>query len=215
MPWGFTTLKQKTVTGEVMQAVVPTLSPGRAAAVADLVNKMCPYYKMDDPDILHEFIAQIAHESGGFRLKEENLNYSWPRLRVIFPKYFRTDDEAKQFHRQPQRIANRVYGGRMGNTNLGDGWKFRGAGFIQLTGRDIFTRYGKHKHMTAEEAAVLLRTNDQWAMDSACWVFAVEKNLIQLAIDDKFERITRLINGGMNGFISRLEYYERAKKFLV
>jgi putative chitinase len=200
---------------ETLRKVVPGLSVDRATTIADLINKICPTYGIDSGNILHEFLATCAEESQEFSHKTENLNYSWPQLRKVFgKKYFRTDIEAQRFEHQPEKIANFVYGGRMGNNKPGYGWLFRGAGFIQMTGYEMFAKYGLRNNKTAEEVSNLVRTDDWWAMDSACWIFAVEKNLVPMAKEDKFKLITERINGGLNGYEERLKYYERAKQYI-
>lgn len=204
-----------TIAGAQLKQIVPNLSLDRSTRIADLINLCAPHYGMYNYDVLHEFIANVAHESGGFRYKEEGLSYSAEAILRTWPSRFKTIDEAKPYARNPQKLANKVYGGRMGNTGANDGWLYRGAGFIQLTGKDMFLSYQKYVHFdTLHELADALRTDDYWAMDSAMWLFSVEKKLIQLAKDDKFETIVRRINGGIIGLTDRQAYYERAKKVL-
>ena len=113
----------------------------RAASVADQVtpalDAAMARYEIDTPARMAAFLAQLAHESGQLQRWNENLGYRWQRLRQVFPKYFKTDAEAQAFDRQHERIANRVYGGRLGNgpEDSGDGWRYRGRGPIQLTGK--------------------------------------------------------------------------------
>ncbi len=204
------------ITGSILNSICPNLTAQRAARIAELIDSIAPGYQMNDIDILHEFIAQVAHESGSFRLKCENLNYSAAGLLKTFgSKYFNTVSATK-FARQPEKIANYVYGGRMGNNQPGDGWKYRGSGFIQITGKDMSEKYSAYsKNPDPDKLMECVRTDDWWAMDSACWLFAVEKGLIDEAINDDFKTITKKINGGYNGFQDRQWYYERAKKFLV
>lgn len=156
------------------------------------------------------FIAQCAHESAGFTRKIENLNYSGDRLPVIFPKYFPDPVLARNYHRQPERIANIVYANRMGNgpTESGDGWKFRGRGYIQLTGKDNYTKCGeaigvdlvaKPEHLEMAKGAV----------DSAIWYWNSRK-LNEYADDGDMTTLTKKINGGTHGLSERLAYYTRA-----
>jgi len=154
------------------------------------------------------FLSQVMHESGDFKRKEENLNYSANGLVLTFRKYFDAD-LAKQYQNKPEKIANRVYANRMGNGDeaSGDGWKYRGRGFIQLTGkdnyealsRDLMGDFVNNPHFVAE---------DKYAMLSAGW-FWNSRNLNSLAdlglTIDVIERITKKVNGGLNGLSARIE----------
>lgn len=204
------------LTGPILKLIVPTLESNRAAFLADKMNFICPGYGMNSADIMHEFIANVAHESCGFAVKEENLNYSAERLLQVFgPKWFNTIS-AQRFAHQPEKIANYVYQRKeLGNIYPGDGWKFRGGGFIQLTGRTIYEQYQQWTAFEDLDKLVnCVRTDDYYALDSACWFFAIQKRLIQAAIDDQFLKIVKAINGGYNGLADRQAYYERAKKYL-
>jgi len=187
----------------------------RATDIALLINEICPKYKIDTPDRLHEFIAQVAHESGEFARKVENLNYSADRLVQVFPKYFNSES-AKRCERNPQMIANMVYSNRMSNGDYksGEGWQYRGGGFIQITGKDMYAKYAKYIGKDVKITAELVRENDWFALDSAAWVFAIEKQLLDEADADDMLTITKRINGGTNGLNDRMHYYERAKKFI-
>ena len=108
----------------------------------DPLNSVCDTFAINTDLRIAGFISQVGHESGGLRLTKENLNYSAERLRVVFPKYFPTDALAASYARQPEKIANRVYASRIGNgpEGSGDGWRFRGRGLMQLTGRANYTQ---------------------------------------------------------------------------
>jgi putative chitinase len=202
------------LTGSQLIKVVPNMAPARANAIADRITTIAPGYGINTPDILHEFLANVAHESGGFRVKEENMNYSAKRLRQVWPSRFKTLEAAGKYAHQPEKLANLVYGGRMGNFLPGDGWTFRGGGFIQLTGRDMYTKYGKWLGWEGDGLPEAVRTDDFYALDSACWLFAIEKKLIDEAISDQFERVVRSINGGVIGLSDRQAYYQRAKRYV-
>lgn len=206
---------------EQLKLIVSTLSAERSVVIAGLINSICPVYGINTKDILEEFLASVIHESGGFRIKEENLNYSTPeRLRAIWPAHFKTVEAAKSYCNNPQKLANYIYGTTsiaksLGNIKPEDGYAFRGAGFIQLTGRYAATAYTKYKGIDSPENTMnLLRTQDEYAMDSACWVFAVLKKLIPYAINDDFITITKRINGGTIGMQDRLNILNRIKKYL-
>lgn len=212
----FPFLEHGIVTGTAINKVCIHLKPDRAAEVARLINTIAPAYKMDNVDILQEFIAQVAHESWEFTAKSENLNYKAEALIKTFGKRrFPTLIVAQEYAHQPQKIANFVYGGRLGNYLPNDGWDMRGGGFIQTTGRANWEAYAAYKRADVVSVAEKVRTVDEWAMDNACWVFARKMNLIQLAIDDAFITITRRINGGINGLADRQKYYELTKKYIV
>ena len=114
-------------------------------AVIQMIPDTAAKFQINTPLRLAHFLAQCGHESGGFRVTQENLNYSAKGLAGIFKKYFPTEAAATPYARQPQKIANKVYANRMSNGSeaSGDGYKFRGRGYIQLTGRDNYTQFGK------------------------------------------------------------------------
>lgn len=158
------------------------------------------------------FMAQAAYESNDFNKLEENLNYSWQRLRQVFPKYFPTDSAAQKVARQPEAIANIIYNdkyrtSKLGNIYDGDGWKFRGSGIFQLTGRYNYEAFGKTINKTADETAVYIRTK-QGAFESALW-FWNTKNLDKYADTDDITGMTKIINGGDIGLSERLSFYKR------
>ncbi len=216
------------LTGEILKKVVPTLKIERADELADISNQLCVKYGINDPDVYHEFIANVAHESGGFSIKKESLYYTTPaRLVQVWPSRFTLTHEpgkkdANQYTRQPDKLANTVYAGRMGNNNINDGATFVGGGFAQITGRDAYAAYTAYLNtknvttlFTIEEVTEFVQSKDLWAFDSAFWFFCEFKNLEHLALEDKFEQLVKLWNGGYVGLAERKEYYERAKKYIV
>lgn len=226
-----------TIPGQFRQAAAPTASP---AAPKPTVQKAVPaglgplaalqakcgitpdgkwgpgtykaardYFKLTNNQAAH-FFGQCAHESGGFKVFSENLNYSADGLNKIFPKYFiKAGRNAAQYARKPEKIANVVYAGRMGNgpEASGDGWKYRGRGPIQLTGKDNYTAFakdiGRPDVMTNPDLVV-----GELAFESALWFF--RKNGL-LAIADKgvtdavITQITKRVNGGTHGLDDRLK----------
>ena len=173
------------------------------------ISATLPKYGIDTPERVAGFLAQCAHESNNFRVIEENLNYSAEGLNKIFPKYFaRAGRNAQEYHRQPERIANIVYHGRMGNTTPGDGWRFRGRGVIQLTGRDNYTAFGKTLNKSAEQVVDYVQTK-QGAIESACWYWN-SRNINAAADAGDIVRMTKLINGGTIGIEDREHHYEKA-----
>lgn len=197
--------------------VVPTIKRDRASVIANLCNIYAPVYGIDTYDVFHEFFATLAHESGSFRSKEENLNYTAPRILAVWPSRFKKLSEAVPFARNPRALANKVYGGRMGNVKPDDGWTMRGSGYMMATGRSIaesYLRYKNMAHMNAERIMELVRKDDSYAMDMACWIFAVEKKLIPLAKGNGIVRVTDRINGGRIGLTDRIEFYNRCVKIM-
>ena len=179
----------------------------------DPLNAAMIEFEINTPARQAAFIAQLAHESGQFSHIQENLNYSASGLLKTFGKYFNAKT-AQQYARAPQSIANRVYANRIGNGDFasGDGWKYRGRGLIQLTGRLNYQSCGKGLgiDLLSNPDALL---DQSIACRSAAW-FWKTNGLNELADAGKFETITRRINGGTNGSEERKFLYERAKKYL-
>jgi len=207
------------ITAEILRKICHSLFAARAEKIAELINTVCPRYGVDSKDKLEEFLATVCHESGEFSIKNENMNYTTPqRLIDIWPSRFGKGKlDPAGYIRNPEKLANEVYANRMSNggPSSGDGFRYRGAGFIQITGKESYQRYAKYKNLTVEDAALKVRTEDEYALDSACWEFFIDKGLMDESIDDDFRRITYRINGGVIGWNDRVLYYERCKLFLV
>lgn len=181
----------------------------------DAMVEFLPKYDIVSVTRVAGFISQCAHESLDFTRTLENLNYSAQRLNQIFPKYFiRAGRNATHYHRQPEKIANIVYANRMdnGDAESGDGWRFRGRGLIQLTGRYNYTQFGKSCNMTAEEVIPYIETK-RGAIHSACWYWD-SRNLNRAADAHDVGQMTRLINGGTHGINDRQMRYRRAMNSL-
>ena len=184
----------------------------------DWYEAMCeilPLWSVDTVERVAGFIAQCGHESGGFRVLSENLNYSAKALNTIFPKYFRrAGRDANDYHRKPEKIANVIYANRMdnGDSDSGDGWRFRGGGILQLTGRYNYTQFAKAMEMTAEEAVDYVRTK-KGALDSACW-FWDTNNINKWCDDMDVVGATKRINGGTIGLDDRKKHYLHAMDVL-
>jgi putative chitinase len=185
----------------------------------DALCELLPKYGITTERRVAHFLSQCAHESGGFKRLEENLNYSSKALRSVFGRYFGSAPKASadEYARNPEMIANRVYNDtyrkyKMGNTQEGDGWRFRGRGLKQLTGRDNYTRFGKSVGMSAEEAAEYVAT-PAGAIESACWFWDTNK-LNDIADGDDVKRMTKKINGGSIGLDDRKKRYTNALKVL-
>lgn len=180
-------------------------------------NSLCellPEYQIDSPLRVAAFIAQCSHESGGFNVLRENLNYRAQSLRRVFPKYFPTDELAMAYEKRPEMIANRVYANRMGNgpEESGDGYKFSGRGLIQLTGKNNYTLFAENIGMNIEEVPEYLETFEG-AVRSACF-FWQQNNLNPLADKGDILTLTKRINGGTIGLEDRIKYYNKALQVL-
>ena len=181
------------------------------------LEQLLPDYGIDTPQRIAAFIAQCAHESGGFTALKENLNYKAVTLRKIFPKYFPDEDTAQHYANLPnkqQAIANKVYANRMGNgdENSGDGYRYCGRGLIQLTGKDNYTWFAASLSIPVEEASQYLETFEG-AAQSACWFWETNK-LNQWADAGDIVTLTKRINGGTIGLEDRKKHYEHAKHVL-
>jgi putative chitinase len=180
-------------------------------AVIQMIPDTAAKFQINTPLRLAHFLAQCGHESGGFRVTQENLNYSAKGLAGIFKKYFPTEAAAAPYARQPQKIANKVYANRMANGSeaSGDGFKFRGRGYIQLTGRDNYTQFGKAigEDMAANPDAV----SSKYALLSAAWFWS-KNGLNKLAdagsTDATVTSITKRVNGGTIGLADRIKHFK-------
>lgn len=203
------------ITLDQLRAIFPTTKRETLALYVDPLNET--FEKFDITTVARKsmFLAQVGHESAGFTAVRENLNYSKDGLRKIFGKYFPTDALAAQYARNPERIANRVYSGRMGNGNeaSGDGWKFRGRGGIQCTGRSNYTELSKFLGKTLDETVAYLET-PMGAVMSAGWFWG-RNNLNALADQTRFTDMTKRINGGHHGLQARKDLWVRARSVLA
>ncbi len=162
---------------------------------------------------LQYFLAQLGHESNGLTHREENLNYSASRLMEIWPGRFPTLDVAKQYDRDPEKLANFVYGGRMGNVSSGDGYKYRGRGYIQLTGRETYREVGKIAGLDLEGHPELAAKQEH-AVKIACAFWTWKK--VNAACDaSDFTAATKKINGGTNGLDDRLDWLTKVKSVVA
>ncbi|NRB39366.1 MAG: LysM peptidoglycan-binding domain-containing protein [Pseudomonadales bacterium] len=181
------------------------------------LNQTLKKYEINTPIRRAHFIAQVAHESGEFKYTAENLNYSASALQAVFGKYFPSADEAESYARQPERIANKVYANRMGNGDeaSGDGWKYRGRGFIQLTGNDNYSAY--NNDVDEKDDVIgnpeLIENNPAMIVGTAGWYWN-SRNINKAADADDVLKVTKLINGSTNGLEDRTKYLNKAKEVL-
>lgn len=176
--------------------------------VISQIPEVATKFGIDTPLKLAHFLAQCGHESGGFRVVSENLNYSAQGLKNIFPKYF-PGNLSESYARNPQKIANKVYGGRMGNgaESSGEGFKFRGRGYIQLTGKDNYTAFGKAINEDIVSNPDLVST--KYPLLSAAWFFS--KNCLRKVVDESnvtVTNVTKCVNGGTIGLPDRLKHFK-------
>ena len=180
-------------------------------AVIAMIPDTAAKFQINTPLRLAHFLAQCGHESGGFRATQENLNYSAKGLMGIFKKYFPSEAIANQYARNPQKIASKVYANRMGNGTeaSGEGYKFRGRGYIQLTGKENYTAFGKSigEDMTANPDKVA----SQYALLSAAWFFSkngLHRMADEGASDIVVTKITKRVNGGTIGLADRIKHFK-------
>jgi len=199
-------LKLDKLKGHIPDAVI--------AQIPDTAAK----FGINTPLRLAHFLAQCGHESGGFRAVQENLNYSAKGLNGIFKKYFPTEASAAAYARNPAKIAAKVYGGRMGNgaEATGEGYKFRGRGYIQLTGKDNYKAFGAAigEDMTATPDKVATH----YPLLSAAWFFS-KNGLHKLAdggaTDAVVTQITKRVNGGTIGLPDRIKHFKEYYSLLA
>jgi len=181
--------------------------------IPDLVVSQIPdtaaKFNITTPLRLSHFLAQCGHESGGFKALVENLNYGSKGLLGTFPKYFNAATAA-QYERKPEMIASKVYGGRMGNGPeiTKDGYKFRGRGYIQLTGKDNYTAFDKFVTENIIESPDLVAT--KYPLMSAAWFF--DKNKLWTICDkgattEVVTAVTKRVNGGVIGLVDRIKHF--------
>ena len=219
------------ITGEILRKLAPALSSDLAQVYANQYNAICPLYGIGTPDIFHEYIANVLHESGGLTRFVEGLNYQAEALTKKFGRHRISIDDCYRYGRttkqkaNQQMIANTLYGGAWGLANLGnkqqgDGWIFRGSGEMQITGRALVTKFSEYYNRlkgtsyTPEAMAELLRTNKEVSVHASCWLFAIEKKLIAASVDDKDLIIRKSINGGTFGMEEVLRLTQLAEQLI-
>jgi len=175
----------------------------------DALNATCEKYEINTPERVAGFLSQAAHESGGFKFVAENLNYSAPALRSIFGKYFPDDSVANAYARNPEKIANRIYANRMGNGDeaSGEGFKYRGRGLIQLTGKDNYVAFGNATGVDAVNNPALVEHPEAAAL-SAGWFWST-RHLNNYADVKDVVGMTKRVNGGTNGLDDRQMRYAK------
>jgi putative chitinase len=198
--------------------ITPSLSLALPAGVIAELPSVIEKFNITNPLRLSHFLSQCAHESGNFKFLRENLNYSADGLLKIFPKYFKDKATAEAYARKPEKIANRVYASRMGNGDeaSGDGWKFAGKGYIQLTGRSNYTEFSKFIGEDCVANPELVAT--KYPLSSAAFFFN-KNNLWAIcdkgAHDDIVKDVTKRVNGGTHGLDDRLAKFKKFNGMLA
>jgi putative chitinase len=202
-------------TMEIRQDQLQQILPGNPYIEhwCEALNKILPDYDIDTPQRVAAFLAQTAHESGGYNALHENLNYKAESLCKVWPRYFNAGN-ANDYAHQPEKIANRAYANRMGNGDeaSGDGWRYCGRGLLQVTGKSNYQAFADSVGMAVEDAPEFLQTFEG-AIQSACW-FWEANNLNQYADSGDFVTMTKRINGGTLGLDDRTNRYNRAVQVL-
>ena len=185
-------------------------------SVISQIPEVMEKFKINTPLRLSHFLAQCGHESGGFKAVQENLNYSADGLKKIFPKYF-PGNLAESYARNPEKIASKVYGGRMGNGDerTKEGFKFRGRGFIQLTGKSNYTAFARAIGEDTVSNPDLVAT--KYPLASAAWFFSTNKinEIADRGADDAtVTAVTRRVNGGTIGLADRIKHFKEYYKLL-
>ncbi len=180
--------------------------------ILEMLPEIVTRFDLTTPLRLCHFLGQTAHESGGFKVLTENLNYSAEGLLKTFPKYF-TSETALLYARKPEKIANKVYANRMGNgtESSGEGYKFRGRGYIQLTGKTNYTKFGTTINENLNNTPDLVAT-PKYALMSAAWFFYINnisKSSDKGATIDVIKEVTKKVNGGLTGLDDRVVQFNK------
>jgi len=201
------------ITINLLQDLCPTTSYQTLTKYVEPLSDGMNKYKITTPVRVAHFLSQCAHESGNFEFTIENLNYSQAGLLSTFPKYF-TQAQAQEYARKPDKIGNRVYANRMGNgtESSGDGYKYRGRGLIQLTGKNNYTKLSESIGKSIDDT-ILYLNSPIGATVAALWFWDVNK-LVTLSDTATVDAITRKVNGGLHGYTDRLDKYKRILSYI-
>lgn len=201
-------------TKEKLEQLIPNAAYGVEVWYNELVE-LLPAFEINTAGRVAAFIAQTAHESGGYTALKENLNYKAATLMKLWPKRFPDQATADHYAGHPELIANFVYASRMGNgaPETGDGYRYCGRGLLQLTGKENYSNFAASCEITAEQASEYLET-PRGAVHSACW-FWYSNDLNTYADAGDFEGMTKRINGGTIGLADRINHYNHAVHILT
>lgn len=199
----------------MIEKVCQDISKVRASEIEAIFNEVCLKYGITSKNDKAAFLAQVAHESGEFSIKQERMNYTTAqRIVDIWPSRFNLTGadgklNANDYTHAGEKLANTVYSNRNGNGDSasGDGFKYRGGGFLQLTGKEAYQKYAAHLGLKIEMVSDLIHISDTKAMDAAAYEYVIDKKLLG---ETDFQVITQKINGGLTDLQSRKKYYQRA-----
>lgn len=205
------------ITSEQFKQLFPSVQDPESWT--ESMNSVFPTYDINTPERAAAFLAQCGHESGGWTIFEENLNYSAQGLNKTFKKYFPTLESAQPFARKPEMIANKIYANRMGNGDpeTGDGYKYRGRGPIQLTGKDNYRAFSQEMFddwQNLFENPDWVTSDRDFALMSAIWFWNKNK-LNEQADSGDIKLMTKKINGGYIGLDDRIAHYEQCINLLA
>jgi putative chitinase len=203
------------ITNEQLKGIIGNIyDDNKTTQIVNSLNETFDKYHINNILRVCHFLAQILHESGAFKYTSENLNYSAQGLMKTFPKYFPTLEIANQYAKNPQKIANKVYANRMGNgdENSGDGWKYRGRGNIQTTGKSNYQLLTESFKIDFVNHPEYLE-QQLYSTISAGW-FWNSRSLNQYADQDNILTITKKINGGTNGLEDRKLWLIKCKNII-
>jgi putative chitinase len=197
------------ITTAQLQQIAPNARTNYREAFGQADTVLVPYGINDNGLRLSHFMAQVLHECGGLTIFVESMNYRAERIVQVWPSRFASVEEATPYAHNPEKLANKVYGGRMGNTHPGDGWRFIGRGLLQITGRESYEKYGHalgipladNPDLAVDPAWTLKIAAEEW-MASGCNAFADQDNI---------RRVTKAINGGYIGLAERRDWLAKAK----
>ncbi len=213
------------ITPKLLRDIAPAVTTQKAVVFAEAFARLCPQFGMDTPTEFEEFIANVMNETGSLTAFTENLNYgaqglanTWPTRYALNPKATvkKPNDLALKLARKPEAIANNAYANRMGNGNegSGDGWRYRGGGGLQSTGKAMYAIGANYFDVPVAEYARLIQTEPEWIVLSALHVFCVNMALLDEAVRDESKKIRQRLNGGLIGFEEVERFRVRAKAAL-
>lgn len=201
----------------ISKAIIDQLYPKAKPALAQALDQQSQtvlgaFGLLDNANRLYFFLAQIGHESAGLSVTEENLNYRADRLCAVWPKRFPTLDAAAPYANNPQALANKVYGGRMGNVDANDGWTYRGRGLIQITGRDNYRLVAGYAQLDLENDPDLA-ADPNHALTVACGYWRMNK-LNDYCDADDFIGLSEKINNGSTGLDDRQAWLAKVRQVM-
>lgn len=210
------------ITQQQIRRAVPEVSNKLLDQFVASLNMWSEPFQINTPQRMAHYLSQVIFESNYLKSVEENMNYSAERLLQVFPKYFKSKEEAASYARNPMKIANRVYANRMGNGNeaSGDGWRYHGRAFIMLTGRSNYEQFSKYDLCT-KDAVANPGSVAEYPLNQVASMWFWERNNINAIADlddgkaigeDLVTRITKIVNGGTNGLAQRKYIYRKIRK---